>query len=165
MAMVIGTIARLAACTLLGNDMHFTKSRAFTLVELLVVISVIAVLSTITFAFYENAQQKARDHKRKQDLQTIRSSLQQYYQDNNAYPATSGNTDAVLTTLVPTYAKSLPQDPSSGASYTYNYTAGTCPQDCYTLIACLENQKDVNRDTTKYASCTTQASYTISNPK
>lgn len=54
--------------------------RGFTLVELLVVTSIIAVLSTIGITTYQEIQSKARDSVRKQDLNTLAIALELYYQ-------------------------------------------------------------------------------------
>ncbi len=53
--------------------------RGFTLIEILVVIGIIAVLLSLGTASYSSAQKKARDTKRKQDLQDIQNALEQHY--------------------------------------------------------------------------------------
>lgn len=62
------------------------KRKAFTLVELLVVIFIIGILFTIAAAAYFRAQIIARDDRRKADLAHIATALEQFYQDNGAYP-------------------------------------------------------------------------------
>jgi len=52
---------------------------AFTLIELLIVITIIAVLlGAISFS-YNAAQRKGRDGKRKADLKTVQQALEQYF--------------------------------------------------------------------------------------
>ena len=73
--------------------MKFKK--AFTLIELLIVIAIIGIISMIIVINWSNAQQSARDNKRKADLQAISSALTVYYADNKGYikrPADSGTT-------------------------------------------------------------------------
>jgi prepilin-type N-terminal cleavage/methylation domain-containing protein len=60
--------------------------RAFTLVELLVVIAVIGLLGTIAVVSTNSARIKARDAKRSADLRQIRNAVEFYYQTNNKYP-------------------------------------------------------------------------------
>lgn len=53
--------------------------KGFTLIELLVAISIIGLLSSIIFAGIQNARAKARDARRKSDLNQIRTALILYY--------------------------------------------------------------------------------------
>ncbi|MCL4366525.1 type II secretion system GspH family protein [Patescibacteria group bacterium] len=59
-----------------GFTTFMRTERGFTLIELLVVISVIAVLSVIGVAVYSGIQQRARDSKRKADINTIANTLE-----------------------------------------------------------------------------------------
>ena len=59
---------------------YLTKKRkGFTLLELLVSISIIGVLVSLGVASYSTAQKKARDSKRQGDLRTIQNAMEQYY--------------------------------------------------------------------------------------
>lgn len=107
------------------------KRNAFTLVELLVVISIIAVLATIGLTIYSGAQKSARIAKRVEDLRNIKVALEIYYSRNNVYPTTTGSwgsecsgnaSDQVVPGLIPTYMAAFPADPFM------NRTAGT---SCY----------------------------------
>lgn len=62
------------------------QTRGFTLIELMVVISILAVLSIVGLTTYSHAQSIARDKKRIQDLHMIASALILYYQANHHYP-------------------------------------------------------------------------------
>ncbi len=85
----------------------------FTLIELLVVISIIAILALSAFVYFITAQAKTRDARRKSDLRQIEDALV-LYQDNsnNLYPNSLGD-------LVPNYLPKIPQDPKTGANYSY----------------------------------------------
>jgi prepilin-type N-terminal cleavage/methylation domain-containing protein len=63
--------------------------RAFTLVELLVVISIIGLLSTIATVSLTSARLKARDGKRQADVKQIITAMQLYYDTNGKYPDAS----------------------------------------------------------------------------
>lgn len=95
--------------------MAMVKLRGFTLIELLVVISIIGILSAIGLNAFEDSQQRARDSRRIQDLETIRKALQLYYNDNGKYPPSewfySYAGTSWIAALVPTYIKALPVDP------------------------------------------------------
>jgi general secretion pathway protein G len=93
-----------------------THKSGFTMVELLVVATIISILATLGIATYSSISRQSRDAKRKGDLENVRAALEQYKNDNNYYPS-------ALTTLVPTkYLISVPADPKPG-TYTYLY----CP--------------------------------------
>ncbi len=65
------------------------KFQGFTLVELLVTISIIAVLSAIGLIVYTDVLKQGRDSKRQTDLRSIQSALEQYNHDQGFYPAAS----------------------------------------------------------------------------
>jgi prepilin-type N-terminal cleavage/methylation domain-containing protein len=96
------------------RDFLHTKNRAgFSLIELLVVISIIGVLSTIVFASLGGARKRARDSRRIADISQLKLALELYYQANQAYPT-------VLSALVaPGYIPAIPKDPKSGLDYAY----------------------------------------------
>lgn len=108
--------------------MYNTKGKSgFTLVELMLVISIIGVISTITLGVINvpEWQQRARDTVRKEDVSTISGALERFYSDNNSYPTAVLNNQspaivaAVPATLSPNYIKTIPNDPESGINYYY----------------------------------------------
>ena len=62
------------------------KRRAFTLIELLTVIAIIAVLAAIIFPVFGAVQENARRNSCMSNMQTISSALKQYELDNRKYP-------------------------------------------------------------------------------
>lgn len=113
--------------------------KAFTLVELLVVVSLIGILATLVLANLNSARERARDAERKSDLRNIQTALRLYYNDNNSYPATLTAWGDPWVDGDVTYMNILPADPLSPAQdYLYIYT----DSDNYTLRACLENASD-----------------------
>jgi prepilin-type N-terminal cleavage/methylation domain-containing protein len=64
----------------------FTK-KAFTLVELLVVITILAIISVVAYQSFGGATDKAVAARKISDVATIESSLQQYKVDKKFYPA------------------------------------------------------------------------------
>ena len=59
----------------------------FSLIELLVVISIIGVLTAVLMMNLVGARERARDSQKIQDLNNLKSALRMYYNDNQSYPA------------------------------------------------------------------------------
>lgn len=64
-----------------------TLSQAFTLVELLVVITILSIISVVAYQNFGGAVDKAVSGRKISDVSTIETSLQQYKVDKNFYPA------------------------------------------------------------------------------
>jgi general secretion pathway protein G len=121
---------------------NLPKSSGFTLIELMVVITIIAVLSTIGLVSYGNFLKSSRDKQRQSDLKFIQSGLEDYYTDQLYYPSTvvTGN-PMVLGSK--TYLTKTPKDPIATPDYIYiaspagcNNTSSLCTSYC--LYAKLE---------------------------
>ncbi len=104
------------------------KKKGFTLIEILVTVTVVGILAGLTLTASMSSRKVARDGKRKADLEQIRSALEIYRSDVKAYPASLGN-------LVSVYLDKVPDDPLSG-TYTYSYTLSS--PNSYTLCSYLE---------------------------
>lgn len=63
--------------------------KAFTLIEMLVVIAVIGILATVVVVSYGNAQSRSRDTQRVSDLLAVQSAITMYYANNKVYPTTT----------------------------------------------------------------------------
>jgi len=87
---------------------------SFTLIEILVVTTIIGLLAGIGAVSYSQFVKKSRDAKRKTDLEQIRGALEMYRSEKSYYPLG-------LPTLVPDYMNSIPTDPQDNQGYTYQY--------------------------------------------
>ena len=67
------------------------EKRAFTLIELLIVVAIIAILAAIAVPNFLEAQTRAKVSRCLADMRTIRTGLESYYVDNNKYPETDLN--------------------------------------------------------------------------
>lgn len=103
--------------------------KAFTLLELLVVIGIIGVLVALGTVSYSTAQKKARDAKRKNDLKAIQNALEQYYSICGfSYPAPVNGTvpsSIICTDPTTTIMSSTPKDPKTNLSYTMTQTTSS----------------------------------------
>ena len=60
--------------------------RGFTLMELMIVIAIIGLLSTIAIMSLANTRGQSRDARRTSDIKTIQGALELYHNDNGGYP-------------------------------------------------------------------------------
>jgi len=95
------------------------KSKAFTLVELLVVITILAIISVVAYQNFWWAVDKAVSGRKISDVSTIETALQQYKADNNYYPAT----DNYSTTNLWWYSWWTTANRSNIIKVTYNWQA------------------------------------------
>ena len=78
------------------NRRHITSG--FTLVELLVVITIIALLATVGLVSYSSATKNARDARRLSDLERVRQALVLRRSDKGSYPSGT-NWNSMINTL------------------------------------------------------------------
>ena len=93
----------------------------FTLVELLVVISILAILSVLGYAVFSNlgAQAKARNNVRRSDIKSIASALE-----------VNRSADTYVVLLANQFSNNkIPSDPKTGNVYCANTTADAQPLD------------------------------------
>ncbi len=114
--------------------------KAFTLIEVLVVVALIAILATITIIAINPTKnfRDARNSQRSSDVSAILNAVTQYTSEQGnqladlgtipactATPAAIGsgtNNVNLATTLVPDYLVAIPEDPSNGTPENTGYT-------------------------------------------
>ncbi len=70
--------------------MRHPRNGAFTLIELLIVVAIIAILAAIAAPNFLEAQTRAKVSRAYSDLRTLITALESYHVDNNAYPTATG---------------------------------------------------------------------------
>lgn len=94
----------------------------FSLIELLVVISIIAVLTAVLVMNLVGARERSRDSQKIQDLNNLKNALRLYYNDNQAYPSPGvSNCSNCLNSAVG--SSYLPGLTDSGIGYSYSATS------------------------------------------
>ena len=92
------------------------RTAGFSLIELMIVMSLIVILAGITISVNANGQTRAREAVLKEDLFRMRDAIDQYYADKNAYPPT-------LDDLVSAkYLRAVPTDPFTNSTDTWQTT-------------------------------------------
>jgi len=83
----------------------FRRAGGFTLIELMVVMTLIVILASIGLTSYPNSVTRSKEAVLKENLFRLRDSIDQYYADKNNYPET-------LSSLVlERYIRTVPVDP------------------------------------------------------
>lgn len=130
------------------------KNQGFTIVELLIVIVVIGILATLVITTYNGVQSKARDTKRKTDVNALQGQVEAYNTNAGFYPTLANiNDTSWRATNMKGLDPSALQDPQGSAqtlvsapaakSYAYQPLPSGCDDsttNCtsYTLTATLE---------------------------
>lgn len=154
---------------------HISRSFGFTLVELMVVVSVIGILSSIVYANFGGARSASRDDVRKSALKEVQLALELYKAQFGSYPSAgcgaavgswvgpgpvgsmpSGvSCDVYIAGLMPDFIASLPVDPSreseAGIGYYYRSDGAS-----YKLISNAIERKQVSTYEDEYARCPSQ---------
>jgi general secretion pathway protein G len=86
------------------------RELGFTLIELVVVLSLIVILATVGLAQYKNSVMYAKEAVLRDDLNKMREAIDQYYADKGKYPE---SLDSLVTDG---YVRKLPDDPITNAS-------------------------------------------------
>jgi general secretion pathway protein G len=77
----------------------------WTLIELLIVISIIMILASFALVQYRNSVTSAKEAALKSDLFFMRDAIDQYYADKGKYP------DSLQTLVTDNYIRAIPKDP------------------------------------------------------
>ncbi len=131
-----------------GESCETSVKHGFSLVELLVVITIIAIMSIVAYTAVGGQTVKARDARRKQDITTIQQALELYYAENGKYPTPSGTnalqsgSDISLGQIPKKYLSDIPKDPGT-ANHDYVYVKKITGDPAYQIAATLEGTGEV----------------------
>lgn len=133
--------------------------KAFTLIEMLIVMAIMGILTAITVGQFQTAKKKANDTARKGDLNSVAKALQMYFTDYGRLPDANATGQIVMNGVaIPwggefkdsagyIYMKQLPVENKVGVpQYCYKTNASN---KAYALFANLENGMDSQCDRDK----------------
>jgi len=115
-------------------------SKGFTLIEMLIVITIIALLASLILVGMGGARAKTRDARRIADLHNVMNALELYYAKNSQYPqdiASWSDLETILTGAGIGVSR-IPKDPLSGTGSSYEYGEDDGDYQDYILGATLE---------------------------
>lgn len=109
-----------------------TKKQGFTLIELMISISIIAILTALATFSFSSAQKKGRDSRRAQDIKVLQLAAEQYIMQSGSYP---NSTIPPWSVDGQDILKEMPSEPKSGAP---GYALAT-NSTSYCFCATVEN--------------------------
>ena len=77
------------------------RSRGFTLIELMIVVAIVAILTTIAYPNYRDYVIRGQLVDATQGLSTVRANMERFYQDNRSYATVGAFTPPCTGTNVP----------------------------------------------------------------
>lgn len=109
-----------------------SSTKGFTLIELIVVVSVLAILAGALIPRVTNHMAQARDARRLSDIQGIQAAIEQFHADKQRYPDSKANSsyggwdvsndgDFIPELVQDGYLPSSARDPLNDATYFYSY--------------------------------------------
>ena len=89
------------------------RDSGWTLIELLIVISLVMILATLALTQYRGSIHAAKEAALKSDLFLMRDAIDQYYADKGRYP------ESLQTLVSESYLRAIPKDPFTNSSDTW----------------------------------------------
>jgi len=118
--------------------------KAFTLVEILVVLAIIATLLSVVSPRFFHYLTQSKETTLKHDLNTMREAIDKFYSDRNTYPNT-------LEELVQyKYLRSIPPDPITDSNLTWVISPPADPNEQGAVADIHSGAAEIAEDGTPY---------------
>ncbi len=114
-----------------------TTQTGFTLIEILVVVTIIGIMMVVGVTAFATLQKRGRDARRRGDLQAAQDALEQYFSEKTEYPVAGDcpnlSSDLDADNYMP---GGIPDDPKTG-DVNYQYACNSS-ETSYCICASLE---------------------------
>jgi general secretion pathway protein G len=122
------------------------RQRAFTLIELVVVMAIIALLVSIAAPRYFHSVERARENVLRENLVLMRDAIDKYNTDNGHYPS------SIEELAAKRYMRKVPDDPLTGSNSTWVVVAPPVNTDLTGVYDIKSGAEGVGLDGTPYSS-------------
>ncbi len=90
-------------------NMKINYKKGFSIAEIVVIVGIMAILTTLVYTSLDGSKKQSRDQKRVADISAVQLALEQFYARNKFYPENLDTTNTAPTEgLVPRYLASVP---------------------------------------------------------
>lgn len=96
-----------------ANHLQNRSNKGFTLIELMIVVSIIGILAAIAVPNYQWSVIKAKEAVLRENLYNVRTTIDQFRADQGKYP------DSLAELIEKKYLRGLPKDPFTGKDDTW----------------------------------------------
>jgi prepilin-type N-terminal cleavage/methylation domain-containing protein len=122
---------------------NIRQKEGFTLIEVMIVVSIIALVLILSYVAYSAQLAKGNDAKRKSDIYEIKFALESYEKDKDCYPTFLPNCDPG--DEFKPYIEKIPCEPEINVNYVYYPEPSACPQ-WYWIFTQLDYENDSKID-------------------
>lgn len=149
--------------TLFSNAVEAKPRSGFTLIELIVVIAIFGILSSIVLSLLTDARLDARDKRRVADVQQLQKALELYHVDHSTFPRESEGANGNISTndtfkaMMQPYLSGVLADPIGVGNNTFFYYydgAHTCGNRVYAVIFARQMDKPENSNYEEFLTTT-----------
>lgn len=149
---------------LIKKNARACRQTGFTLVELLISISIIAILSVVLSVSFSKAQKNARDQRRIDDLKAIQNAAEQMIFLSGTYPVSINSyksTSPAWKVGSQIILQSYPEDPKNTDNFVY--TANGISASGYCVCASMEVSKNSNAENSSCSFTNADGYYCVRN--
>ena len=124
-------------------NIYSLKQNGFSLIEILLSVSIIALLVVVGMWAYKEQLWKGWDSRRKSDIYLIKTAVEEYEKDNDCYPASLPACDTEgEDNFLSAYLPRIPCDPQTKKDYVYTPQGSTSCPKWYWAFTTFSNKSD-----------------------